>query len=271
MGTFTIAACQMDSQDDKDANITQALDFIDEAAHKGADVISLPEMFSFMGEKEAYSKHAEPVPGKTTEVLADKAATHGLYVHSGSFFEEVDDTDRVYNTSVVIDPNGEIQAQYRKAHLFDVTIGDEVVTQESKYVAPGDDVTVVETDLATFGLSVCYDLRFSELYRTMAMHGAEVLFVPAAFTLFTGKDHWLPLLKARAIETQCYVVAAGQIGDKPSSVPSFGKSVIIDPWGNVIRMASDREEVVTAEVDLDYLADVRQNIPCLEHKRDEIY
>jgi len=172
---------------------------------------------------------------------------------------------------VVFGPDGEQQAQYRKIHLFDVEIGDEVVTQESARVEPGEDIVTFDAGFATVGLAICYDLRFPELFSSLAERGANAIVLPAAFTKHTGKDHWQSLLRARAIETQSYVIAPGQIGDKPSGVPSYGRSLVADPWGNVVAKASDTVGVTTADLDFDYLETVRRELPSLEHKRPETY
>ncbi|WP_338728268.1 carbon-nitrogen hydrolase family protein [Haladaptatus sp. DJG-WS-42] len=270
MSQFTVAACQLDSTDDKQDNVARALSFVDEAASKDADIVAFPEMFPYIGSKDAYPEVAEEIPGPLTDRLAARAEDYGMYIHAGSMFEPAPD-GRVYNTTALINPDGEVAATYRKVHLFDIDVPGGVTYEESERVAPGDEAVVAETALANFGLSICYDLRFPELYSTLARNGAEVIFVPAAFTLFTGKDHWEPLLRARAIESQCYVVAPGQVGDKKDSAHTYGKTMVIDPWGNVTRQASDREELITAPIDLDYLHEVRRDLPSLQHKRDEVY
>lgn len=271
MANHRVAACQLDSQDDKRANVQTALDLLDTAAGEGADVAALPEMFTFMGEKEDYRANAEPIPGDVTDELARKAEEHDMWVHGGSMFEVADEPGKVHNTTVVFDPDGELVDTYRKIHLFDVEIGDDVVTQESARVEPGEEIVTVDTGFATAGLSICYDLRFPELYSSLAGQGADLIFVPAAFTKHTGKDHWEPLLRARAVETQSYVVAPGQIGDKPNGVPSYGRSLVVDPWGNVVSRASDVEGVVTADIDFDYLDRVQRELPSLTHKRYDVY
>jgi predicted amidohydrolase len=261
----------MDTKNDKEANVEMALSLLNEAGEAGADMAALPEMFTFMGNKEKYRNAAEEIPGPVTEQLATKAREHDMWVHGGSMFEVADDPGKVHNTTVVFDSDGQRQATYRKIHLFDVEIGDEVVTQESARVVPGDEIVTVDTDFATVGLSICYDLRFPELFSSLAGRGADVIVLPAAFTKHTGKDHWEPLLRARAIETQSYVVAPGQIGDKPNSIPSYGRSLVVDPWGNVITKASDTVGVVTADLDFEYLDTVQRELPSLEHKRPEVY
>ncbi|QOS13570.1 putative carbon-nitrogen hydrolase (plasmid) [Haloferax gibbonsii] len=271
MSQFTAAACQMDSKDDKEDNLERALAFVDQAADIGADFVTFPEMVTYIGDKDRYPEVAESLDGPTVTQFAEKAREHGLFVHTGSFFEQIPGSDRVYNTSVVIDPDGEVLNSYRKAHLFDIEIDGSVEYEESANVAAGDKAVTVETELATFGLSICYDLRFPHLFQTMAHRGANVILVPAAFTMFTGKDHWESLLRARAIENQAYVIAPGQIGDKPSSVPTYGRTLIIDPWGNVISKAKDQEEMISTTIDMGYLDEVRQELQSLRHARPEVY
>jgi predicted amidohydrolase len=269
MAGFEVAVCQLDSGTDTEENRDTVLEYI-EAAAADADLVAFPEMATYVGDEDRLSEVAEPIPGETTDAIAHAAAEHDIHVHAGSIFEE-SGGDRVYNTSVVIDDQGEILERYRKIHLFDIDVEDGVTYQESNRVAPGERIKTVDTPFATLGLSICYDLRFNEQYNALADAGAEVVFVPAAFTLFTGKDHWIPLLRARAIENQVYVVAPNQIGDKPESVPMYGKSVVIDPWGNVISQASDRSEMITATIDTEYIDTVREELPCREHTRPDVY
>lgn len=271
MTKTTVAVCQMDSKDDKSANVETALSLLDEAAEEGANFAALPEMFTFMGDKDEFRGAAEAVPGPVTEKLAAKADEHNMWVHGGSMFEVADEEGKVHNTTVVFGPNGDQRAQYRKIHLFDVEIGDEVVTQESARVVPGEELVTFDAGFATVGLGICYDLRFPELFGSLAERGADVIVLPAAFTKHTGKDHWEALLRARAIETQSYVLAPGQIGDKPNSVPSYGRSLVADPWGNVVAKASDTVGVTTADLDFEYLQRVQRELPSLMHKRSELY
>ncbi|ELZ80428.1 nitrilase [Haloferax larsenii JCM 13917] len=271
MSQFVVAACQMDSKDDKQDNLDRALSFVDEAARAGADLVTFPEMVTYMGDRDRYPDVSEPAAGATVQQFAEKAREHGLYVHTGSFFEQIPDSERVYNTSAVIDPDGAVLDTYRKVHLFDIELEGSVEQQESAYVAPGDDIVTVETDLATLGLSICYDLRFPRLYQTMAQQGANVFLVPAAFTMYTGKDHWETLLRARAIENQAWVVAPAQIGNKLASEPTYGRTLVADPWGNVVAKASDRETMLTATIDLEYLEDVRRDMQTLQHARPNVY
>ena len=269
MTQFSVAVVQLDSKADKERNVRRMCSFVDEAAEANADLVAFPEMATYVGDTSRYSDVAEKIPGPTIDTLAEKAREHALYVHTGSLFESIPDSDRVYNTSGILGPDGELLDTYRKIHLFD--IGGDVDHWESEYVAPGGAVTAVETELATFGLSICYDLRFPQLYRTLATRGADVLFVPAAFALRTGKDHWEPLLRARAIENQAYVVAPAQTGDKPGAYETYGRSLVVDPWGNVISKASDREEMFTTTIDPGYLEETRSSLRTLDHVRPEVY
>lgn len=266
-----VAVCQMDSKNDKQANVETALSLLDEAADENVEMAALPEMFTFMGDKDAYRPSAEVIPGSVTKKLSQKAREHNMWVHGGSMFEVAEEDGKVHNTTVVFGPDGEQEAQYRKVHLFDVEIGDEVVTQESARVVPGNDIVTFDTEFATVGLGICYDLRFPELFSSLAGRGADIIILPAAFTKHTGKDHWESLLRARAIETQSYVIAPGQIGEKPNSVPSYGRSLIVDPWGNVVAKASDTVGVTTANLKFDYLNQIQKELPSLEHKRPELY
>lgn len=269
MTQFSVAVVQLDSKADKERNVRRMCSFVDEAAEAGADLVAFPEMATYVGDTSRYGDVAEAVPGPTIEALAEKARKHSLYVHTGSHLESIPDSDRVYNTSGVLGPDGTLLDTYRKIHMFD--IGSDLDHWESEYVAPGEEITTVETELATFGLSICYDLRFPQLYRTLAMQGADVHFVPAAFALRTGKDHWETLLRARAIENQAYVIAPAQTGDKPETYETYGRSLVVDPWGNVVSKASDREGMFTTTIDLEYLEEARGGLRTLNHVRPEMY
>jgi predicted amidohydrolase len=228
-------------------------------------------MCTFYGPGSQFASQAEPLPGPTTERLGRKASLHQMYVLCGSFPEQSDQAGKVCNTSVLIDPAGDIIATYRKIHLMDADIRNGPLMQESKFYQPGSQVVTVETPLATFGLSICYDLRFPELYRQLAAQGAQILFIPAAFTLYTGKDHWEPLIRARAIENQAYVIAPGQFGFHPPDKHTYGKSLIVDPWGIVMAKASDRAMVIVAEIDLAYQENIRRELPSLANRRKDLF
>ena len=271
MNCFNVALLQIDTQGDKTANLKKIGEFIDEAVAKDADFVSLPEMCSFAGKSAVEAvANAEPVPGPTTDFMAAKAREHGIWIHGGSIYEAIPGEDRTYNTTVVYNPKGEIVATYRKIHLFDVDLAGGVSHKESRTVRPGEEIALFDTEYCKMGLAICYDVRFPELFRILALRGAKVIFNPAQFALYTGKDHWEPLLRARAIENQCYMICAGQIGVKPN-MQAYGRSLVADPWGNVIAKAGDRECVLMAEIDLDYLDKVRTELPSLGNRRPDTY
>ena len=250
---------------EKAASIAEAEKWIREAAAQGARVVALPEVFVWRGVKKEERQAAEPIPGPTSERLAVLARELSIYILGGSILEQIPGSDKAYNTSLLFSPEGRVLAKYRKIHLFDVDLKEGVSTRESDTRACGDAVVVAETDLCPMGLSTCYDLRFPELYRKMMAKGAQLMFVPSAFTAYTGKAHWEPLLRARAIENQSYIVAPGQFGKHPKSFETHGHSMIIDPWGKILAELPDGPGVVLAEIDLDYLLRVRTELPCLEH------
>lgn len=269
-GRIRLAAVQLNSSDDKRSNVARASALIDEAAGQGAQFIALPEMFTYLGPKERYPEVAEAIPGPTTAQMAAKAQEHRVCILAGSMLERAEGSERFFNTSLLFGPDGSILARYRKVHLFDVEVGGRQYL-ESDLVAPGAGAVVAEVNGTIVGLSICYDIRFPELYRQLALAGAQVVFVPAAFTLYTGRDHWEVLLRARAIENQLFVLAAAQVGRAPGGLVSYGRSLIVDPWGLVLAQAPDRETALVAEVDLDEIRRVREALPALRHRRPEAY
>jgi deaminated glutathione amidase len=260
-----VAVCQLNARDDRTDNLAVARDLLGRAAAAGATLAVLPEYVDYLGPGARLPK-PEPVDGEFAAFFASAAREFGIWVHAGSFHEAGPD-DRTWNTSLIFNPAGELTATYRKIHLYDVEIPGRVSYQESRTVAPGEKTVVTQIDGVPTGLSICYDLRFPELYRKLAVDGAQLLVVPAAFMMHTGRDHWEVLLRARAIENQCYVVAAGQIGDHEPSRTCFGRSMIIDPWGTVIAQASDTVGVTTAELDLARLEEIRSTVPSLANRR----
>jgi predicted amidohydrolase len=263
---YVAAAVQLSVGSNKAFNLDKAEAFIAEAARHEAQLVVLPEVFLWRGPRPQERDEAEPIPGPTTEHLAKLAARLKLHLLAGSILEQTDG-DKVFNTSLLFDPRGEIVARYRKAHLFDIDIPDHVTIRESDTRAAGDTAVTVATELGVIGMSVCYDLRFPELYRKLTWAGAEVITIPSAFTFPTGAAHWEILLRARAIENQVYVIAPDQIGSSPSGVTDFGNSMIVDPWGKPLARAADREMVIFAEINRDYQRKVRRELPCLEHVR----
>ncbi len=265
-----VAAIQMSSTLEKAGNFRVAESLIREAVAAGADLVALPELWSCHGLEEAYRKNAEPIPGPTTRFLGSLARELRAYVLGGSIVEAEPGSERLYNTSTFLDPSGNLAATYRKIHLFDAKAPDRDYL-ESRTVAPGSEIVTAKAGPATLGLSVCYDLRFPELYRLLALRGAEILAVPAAFTLQTGKDHWELLLRARAVENQAYVVAPAQWGQKADGRWTYGRSLVVDPWGTVLAQCPDRDGFALATLDLDYLDRFRAEFPALANRRPEAY
>lgn len=262
-----VAVCQLNARDERAANLVVARDLLGRAASAGADLAVLPEYVDYLGPDKGAPK-PEPIDGEFAEFFARAARELGIWVHAGSFHEVGPDDGRTYNTSLIFDPDGGLAATYRKIHLYDVEIAGRVSYQESRSVAPGEQIVVADIAAVPTGLSICYDLRFPELYRELAVAGgAKVLVVPAAFMLHTGRDHWEVLLRARAIENQCYVVAAAQIGDHDPGRTCFGRSMIIDPWGTVLAQAPDTVGIAVADVDLDRLEKIREELPSLANRR----
>jgi len=268
---LAVAAVQFNACGDKAANIRTALELIDRAAGAGARLICLPEIWTFMGDDEGTRANAEPIPGPVTDLLAEKARRHGVYLHAGSFHERVAGDPRVRNTTVVFGPSGEIVARYRKIHLFDIELDGVASYQESAVVAPGDEVVTFDMDGVTVGLAICYDLRFPELFRILALRGAEIIVLPAAFTMTTGKDHWEVLIRARAIENQIFMIAPNQHGTYNDKNWCYGRSTIVDPWGVVLATAPDADTVITATLDRTRLAAIRRQIPSLANRMPDRY
>ena len=266
---FLAAAIQLAAGSDRAANLDTASALARAAAARGAELIALPEMFIWRGTPDGESDAAEPVPGPTTERLAALARELGVILVGGSLLERVPGERKAYNTCTVYGRDGAMLARYRKVHLFDVDIAGHVTHRESDTRLPGDTTVTVPTDLGMLGLSVCYDLRFPELYRRLATAGAEIICVPSAFTFPTGAHHWEILLRARAIENQAYVLAPNQIGRGASGLQDFGHSMIVDPWGTPIARASNQPMAIMAEIDRDYLARVRRELPSLQHRAIE--
>ncbi len=266
MRSYLATAVQMTASSSKEENLAKAEAFVRLAAERGAALVVLPEVFSWRGRQKKAPEQVESIPGPTTQRLQDLATQLGIHLLAGSFLEGAGEV-RAYNTSLLISPQGDLLAQYRKIHLFDVDIPGQVSIKESDSMKPGEDVVVASTPLGTVGLSVCYDLRFPELYRGLSRKGAEIISVPSAFTFPTGAAHWEVLLRARAIENQVYIIAPNQIGKNVYGFADYGNSMIIDPWGKILARAPDRECFITAEIDLDYLEKVRKELPCLAHQR----
>lgn len=267
---FIVAVVQMDSQADKQANMNCACEFIDEAVNMGASLVSFPELMNYIGDKIIEGDIPETIPGYTTNILIEKAKKYNIYIHCGSIYELINQNNRYFNTTIMINPKGEIIAKYRKIHMFDVTLPDGTVCHESSTCYAGDQIVTVDSEIGKLGFSICYDIRFPELFRIMALDGAQIIFTPSNFTMQTGKDHWESILRTRAIDNGVYIIAAGQIGKK-INYTAYGNSMVVDPWGTVIARAKNNPGVTIAEIDLGYIDEVRAKISSLKNRRTDIY
>lgn len=264
---LVVGAVQLNSQLDLAQNLESCRRLVGRAASRGAELVLLPENFAFFGPEADKRAVAEALSdGPISKALADMAREFRVSVVGGGFPERSGDPQRPHNTLLVVGPDGSQLATYRKIHLFDVELGSGGSYSESDATAAGSAPAVVDVGGFKLGLSICYDLRFPELYRALSEQGAEVLLVPAAFTLHTGKDHWHVLLRARAIEAQAFVVAAGQFGAHPGARQTYGHSLVVDPWGTVVAEASDGVGVVTATLERARLEGVRRSLPSLTHR-----
>src|SRR6266498_3937527 len=264
---YLMGAVQMTSTADRAKNLDVALRLVNEAADLGAKLVGLPENFAYMGPEEGRLAGAETLEGPTLGAVREVAKRRGIFVVAGSIAEKSPNPKMTANTSAIVADDGSIVAAYRKIHLFDVNIPDGARYAESEVVVPGDKVVVAPTALGRIGLTVCYDLRFPELYRKLASFGAEVLTIPSAFTLFTGKDHWEVLVRARAIENLAYVMAPAQVGRHSPTRQTFGNAMIVDPWGVVLARCADGEGVCVAPFNRTRLEKVRAELPALKHRK----
>jgi deaminated glutathione amidase len=265
------AAVQLNSSADPAANLAAADRITRAAAADGAQLIVLPEKWTAIGEDGQLRAAAETLAGPSIEWARECACELGVDLVAGSILERVEGLQKLANTSVHVGPDGEIRAVYRKMHMFDVDVGGRSY-RESELEAPGEEIVLSATaEGLPLGLSICYDLRFAELYRILAVRGALIFALPAAFTLATTRDHWEPLLRARAIENQAFIVAANQVGSHPGGHRSGGRSMIVDPWGVVLAQAPDREGHILAELDLERQREIRAELPVLANRRPELY
>jgi deaminated glutathione amidase len=267
MARLKVALVQLDAGSDTEANVRNAVRLADQAAAEGARLVVLPEYLQYRGSDDGYRASARPIPGPFSDAFAAVAKARDAWILAGSL-AETGPQGLPYNTSVLIDPSGAIAARYRKIHLFDVDLEDGPSDRESERVSAGDRAVVADVDGIRLGLSICYDLRFPELYRALTDAGAEVLAVPANFLERTGRDHWEVLLRARAIENGAYVIAPAQVGSA-AGVAAHGRSMVIDPWGTIVAQAPDEVAIVHAELDLDRVASIRLQIPVLANRRPE--
>ncbi len=264
---FKIALAQINSNENIENNLQKIEKMIKEAAVGGAELIAFPENAEYIGTD--YPGNAQQVPGPVTDSFSAWAKQYQIYIHCGSITQKREG-GTPYNTSFLWNKEGKIIGKYSKLHMFDIDMDEGPSYKESDETSAGSEIVVSKTKLGNFGFAICYDMRFPEIFKLMALNGAQVIFVPADFTMNTGKDHWMALLRARAIENTCYIAAPGQIGQKPEFM-AYGKSIVIDPWGNVIAMASDEEQLVYAQIDTTLIDKVRRQVPSLQNIRRDIY
>ena len=265
-----VGLCQMNTGADKQENLAAAESAIKQCAERGARLIMLPEHFNFLGPGKLRKENAETAEASpSVDMIRELGVKLSVHIHLGSYLEQ--EGEHIYNTGLVTDPSGEVIAKYRKLHLFDVEIPGGRKYLESKTITPGNELATFSIDDFTFGMATCYDLRFPELFRRLTRMGAQVLLLPAAYTLQTGRDHWEVLLRARAVENLCWVAAAGQWGAIPPDHLCFGRSMVINPWGLITAQAGDAVCSITAEIDLGVQEEIRTRFPVLEHARTDIF
>jgi predicted amidohydrolase len=264
-----IAAIQLAASDNVERNVNTAEALIDEAVSKGAQVVALPETWTCIGENDKLIRaSAEPLDGPIVQRMQAVARRHNIYLHCGSLNERIPNSDKTYNTTLLLGPTGDPLATYRKIHLYDVDLGPNQKYEESAIVAGGSETVVTEIGPMTVGLAICYDLRFPELFRDLALKGAEAVFMPAAFNTYTGKDHWEVLIRARAIENQNYMVCPDIVGGYGTKGKTcYGRSMIVDPWGTVVAQAPDEASVIVAEIDTQRVTKIRHELPSLANRK----
>lgn len=267
---FKVGICQMKVFDDKAANLASAVRMIKEAVSEGCRMVVLPEMFNCPYAAQYFPLYAESVPGKTSGELGELAQAEDIYLVAGSIPEK-DDHGHYYNTSTVFNPAGRMIAKHRKIHLFDIDIPGGITFFESETLSPGQEVTTFDTTFGPMGLAICYDLRFPELARMMALQGANVIIYPAAFNQVTGPLHWEALLRTRAIDNQVFVIAASPANHPQAVYAAYGHSMVVDPWGTVVSEAGSDETLLMAEINLELVNKVRREMPLLMHRRPELY
>lgn len=271
MNKIKIGLCQMKVQENKELNIEKAEDMINKAVNMGAQVVMLPEMFNCPYDNRYFPLYAE----KATESITCKrisrlAKKKSVYIIAGSIPEK-DDENNIYNTSFVFDREGDCIGKHRKIHLFDIDVKDGIRFMESEVLSPGKDITVFDTEFGKMGVAICYDIRFPELIRLMSMEGVNIVFIPAAFNMITGPAHWEHLFRVRALDNQIFMVGTAPAQNKESNYKSYGHSLIVDPWGSVIKQLDYSEDVIVQEIDLDMIHKIREELPLLKHMRKDIY
>lgn len=269
MGKFNVALLQTKVYDDKIKNINNAVNLIKEVSKKGADIAVLPEMFCCPYDNSFFKEYGEEEGGTAYNYLSAAAKDNNIYIVGGSIPELVGDL--VYNTSYVFNRNGEQIGKHRKMHLFDIDVEGGQSFKESDVLTAGESVTVFDTEFCKIGLSICYDIRFPELSRLMVLEGAEVIIIPGAFNMTTGPAHWEINFRGRALDNQAYTIGVAPARDYRANYTSYGNSIIVSPWGNIINRMDEKEGYIIEEIDLDYVKKVRNELPLLKHIRKDIY
>lgn len=272
MEKLRIGLCQMlVTEAGKKENIDKAKKMIYDAADKGAKIVSLPEMFNCPYDNKNFREYAETFPqGETIKMLSNAAKEKNIYLIGGSI-PELDNEDKVYNTSFIFDNKGSLIGKHRKMHLFDIDIKNRVSFKESEVLTGGRDITVVDTEYGKIGVAICYDIRFPELIRIMTLKGVKIVFIPAAFNMTTGPAHWETLFKSRALDNQIYVAGISPARDINYSYVAYGNSIVVNPWGNVVNRLDEKEAILIEDIDFDYINEVRESLPLLKHRREDVY
>lgn len=275
MDNVKIALCQMNVIDDKDANIKKAISMIETSKKKEAELIILPEMFNCPYQNDKFIEYSEVEKDSyTLSKIAEIAKKNSVYILAGSIPEKEinkDSEEKIYNTSFLFDRNGNVIAKHRKMHLFDIDVKDKIYFKESDVLTSGNQFTIANTEFGKIGIGICYDIRFPELARIMALEGAKILVYPGAFNLTTGPAHWELLFKSRALDNQLFCVGVAPALNKEASYSSFGHSIITNPWGEIISEANYDEELLIAEINLDEIEKIREEIPLLKNRRKDLY
>ena len=267
---FKLALCQMKVIDNKDSNIKNALDMIKTAALNKSDLVVLPEMFNCPYDNDKFTEYAEEKKNsKSLKSISKAAKSLNLYIIAGSIPELYG--DKLYNSSFIFNRNGEIIGSHRKMHLFDIDIPGKISFKESETLSAGNQITLIDTELCKIGVAICYDIRFPELSRLMALKGAELIVIPGAFNMTTGPAHWETLIRGRAIDNQLYVAAASPARNEKLSYVAYGNSMVADPWGEVLARAGEKEEVIYANINLSRIKEIREELPVLNGRREDIY
>jgi omega-amidase len=265
-----VGIIQMSVSDDKNTNLEKAQSMINEACRQGAQMVVLPEVFNSPYQTDLFSDYAEPYPGPTTRLLSSLAAEHEVLLVGGSIIEN-DADGKLYNSSFVFDEKGQLLGRHRKVHLFDINLPGKITFRESDTLAAGNSITVIQHHELCFGLMICYDFRFPELVRAAVNEGAQLLVVPASFPITTGEAHWELLMRSRAVDNQCFVIAVSPARNPESSYQAWGHSMLVDPWGRIIAEAGEDEGIIYAELDFEQLDQIRQQLPLLQHRRHDLY